>query len=182
MALFINFVAFQLGWFASVLSAAALAPWFGALVVLGVLAMHLARAARPRAELALLVLCGGIGGLWDSFLVTMGWVAYPSGMFMEGAAPYWIIMMWLLFATTLNVSMGWLKGRPLLAAGFGLAGGPLSYIAGEKLGGIILVDTQAALIALALAWAVLMPLLLLLAERLNGITAMRSNAGLVAES
>ena len=33
--------------------------------------------------------------------------------------------MWMLFATTLNVSMRFLRGRPWMAAVFGLTGGPL---------------------------------------------------------
>jgi hypothetical protein len=171
VALIINFAGFQLGWFAAVLSAAALVPAVGAAVIAGVIALHLARAANPRAEFALLLLCGAVGGAWDSLLVAQGFVTYPSGNFAAGVAPYWIVMMWMLFATTLNVSMGWLKGRPLLAAGFGLVGGPLSYLAGQKLDGIVLVEPVSAMIALGVGWALMMPALLLLAERFNGIRA-----------
>jgi hypothetical protein len=78
--------------------------------------------------------------------------------------------MWMLFGTTLNLSMGWLKGRPWLAAAFGAFGGPASYIAGQKLGGIVFVDYYAAVIALATGWAIFMPLLLIVAERYNGMT------------
>jgi len=70
----------------------------------------------------------------------------------------------------LNLSMGWLKGRPWLAAAFGAFGGPASYIAGQKLGGIIFVDYYIALVALAIGWAVFMPLLLIVAERYNGMS------------
>ncbi len=171
VALIINFAGFQLAWFAAVLSAAALVPAVGAAVIAGVIALHLARAANPRAELALLLLCGAVGGAWDSLLVAQGFVAYPSGNIATGIAPYWIVLMWMLFATTLNVSMGWLKGRPLLAAGFGLFGGPLSYLAGQKLDGIMLVEPVSAMIALGVGWALMMPALLLLAERFNGIRA-----------
>jgi hypothetical protein len=78
--------------------------------------------------------------------------------------------MWMLFGTTLNLSMGWLKGRPILAAAFGAIGGPASYIAGQKLGGIIFLDYYAALIALAIGWAISMPILLALSTRLDGIS------------
>lgn len=165
--MFLNFVAFQAAWFAAVLSAAAGSPWIAAVVVALVVAIHLWRSARPRGELGLVIACAVLGGAWDSLLVAVGWVAYPSGMVFAFAAPYWIVAMWMSFATTLNVSLAWLKGRDALAVAFGAAGGPLAYFAGEKLGGIVLVDRPAALVALGLGWAIMMPLLLRLADRID---------------
>jgi hypothetical protein len=171
MNLVVNFVAFQLGWFACVLGAANGLPWAGPLVVLGVVALHLARALRPLPELRLVGLAMALGLVVDSLLLATGWLSYPAGLWLPGMAPYWIVAMWALFATTLNVSMGWLRGRPLLAVLMGAIGGPLSYLAGEKLGGIELTAPVAALSALAFAWAVAMPLLMKAAERLDGVRA-----------
>ena len=171
----LNFVAFQIGWFSSVYGGAQQMPWLGPLVVLGALAIHFRAAKRPGKELALVLCCAAIGVLFDSALVAVGWVQYSSGMFSEIAAPYWIISMWLLFATTLNVSMRWLRNKGWLAAFFGLIGGPLTYFAGEKLGGIILVDQIAALVALGIGWAVMMPMLLRLSEYFDGFAERTSN-------
>ena len=170
MAMLINFIAFQVGWFSSVIGAAKQMPWLGPVVLLFVLAIHLKQARRPEFELALIVACGIIGLFFDSLLVAFEWVTYPSGQFSAFLAPYWIVTMWMLFGTTLNLSMGWLKGRPILAAAFGAIGGPASYIAGQKLGGIIFLDYYAALIALAIGWAISMPILLALSTRLDGIS------------
>ncbi len=170
MNIFANFAAFQLGWFSSVLGGANEMPWIGPIAVFAIVAFHLARAERFTAELTLIVICGALGTLFDSLLVYMGWVEYPSGMFLNQAAPYWIIGMWFLFATTLNLSMRWMKGRPLLAAVLGLVSGPLTYIAGHKLGGIEFADQPAALAALGIGWAIMMPLLMKLAERFDGVT------------
>ncbi|MBU2677412.1 MAG: DUF2878 domain-containing protein [Gammaproteobacteria bacterium] len=167
MPMMVNFIAFQIGWFSSVIGAANQMPWLGPVVLLFVLAIHLGITSRPTSELLLVIACGVVGIVFDSLLVAFDWVSYPSGQFSEILAPYWIVTMWMLFGTTLNVSMGWLKGRPALAAVFGAIGGPASYIAGQKLGGIILVDYMAAMIALAIGWAVFMPLLLALAEKLD---------------
>lgn len=174
MNLAVNFVAFQLGWFACVLGAANGLPWAGPLVVLAVVALHLARVRRPLPELRLVALAMALGLLVDSLLLATGWLSYPAGLWLPGPwgaylAPYWIVAMWALFATTLNVSMGWLRGRPLLAVLMGGIGGPLSYLAGEKLGGIELTAPAAALSALAFAWAVAMPLLMRAAVRLDGV-------------
>jgi len=76
--------------------------------------------------------------------------------------------MWALFATTLNLSMAWLKRRTWLAVLMGATGGPLAYFAGHRLGGVEMPDPALALLAQALGWAVLMPLLTRIAESLNG--------------
>jgi hypothetical protein len=165
-----NILLTQFGWFTSVFGGANQMPWLGPLTVLVVVALHLKLAKRPERELALIVLCGVIGTIFDSVLVYFGWVGYPSGMFAAGLAPYWIIAMWMLFATTLNVSLKWLRRMPVVAAGLGLVAGPLTYLAGAKLGGIVLIDRFAALAMLAVGWAIMMPALSLLAARFDGMT------------
>ena len=178
MLMLTNFIAFQIGWFSSVIGAAQQMPWLGPVVLIGVLALHLRRARRPDLEVGLVLACGIIGVWFDSLLVAAGLVAYPSGQPVGFMAPYWIVTMWMLFATTLNVSMGWLKGRLVLAAGLGAVAGPLSYLAGQKLGGMQFLEPTTATIALAIGWGTVMPVLMLLAERLDGFSfrEIRSNS------
>lgn len=164
MPILVNFVAFQLGWFACVLGAAHGLPWAGTGVALAIVAWHLTRAIRPRDELVLVLIAAGIGAVWDSALSALGWIRYPNGVLIEGAAPHWIVAMWMLFATTLNASLAWLRRNLPLAAVFGALGGPLAYLGGAKLGALTFAAQDAALVALALGWAVLTPLLLRLAR------------------
>lgn len=168
MRILVNVLGFKIGWLSSVLGAAAQMPWLGPVVVVLVASVHLLQAHRPELELGLLVTAAVIGICFDSFIVAMGWVTYPSGQFSAMLAPYWIVTMWVLFATTLNCAMAWLKGRAMLAAILGATAGPASYYAGQKLGAIEFVEPVAALSALAIGWAVVMPLLMVIAERLDG--------------
>ena len=177
MAALVNFLAFQVGWFSSVLGAAKQMPWIGPVVVIAIAALHLRQARRPDLEAGLIVACGVIGLFFDSLLVSLGWVAYPSGYFSASFAPYWIVTMWMLFATTLNQSMGWLKGRLPLAAALGAISGPLSYLGGQKLGGMQFVELTNALIFLSVGWAVVMPLIMTLADRLDGFRVQAVTAG-----
>ena len=164
----LNFVAFQIAWFACVLGGAHDRVTAGTLAVAAAVALHLAIAPRPGPEARLVAILTGIGLVWDSLVVSLGLMSYPAGTFAPGVAPLWIIAMWALFATTLNLSMSWLKGRPWLAAAFGAVGGPLAYVAGRKLGGVEMNEPALALLVQGLGWAVMMPLLLRLAARLNG--------------
>ena len=168
MHMLVNIIGFKVGWISSVMGAASQYPWLGPAVFVFVIAFHLRQAHRPELEIGLVIAAGVLGIWFDSFLVAMGWVAYPSGQFSEVLAPYWIVTMWMLFATTLNRSMAWLRGRASLASLLGAVAGPASYLAGSKMGGIEFVQTVPAIIALSIGWAVIMPLLIALATRLDG--------------
>jgi hypothetical protein len=164
----VNYVAFQIGWLACVMSAANGRPLLGLAVTTAMIVLHLNLASQRWTEVKLLLVCTVIGTVFDSLLLATGWVSYPNGEWVPGLAPFWIVAMWLLFAATLNLSMAWLKGRMLLAVLMGAVGGPLSYIAGQKLHAIRLENTEAALITLAVGWAIMMPALSALAQRWNG--------------
>ncbi|NEX59563.1 DUF2878 domain-containing protein [Noviherbaspirillum galbum] len=163
----INFVLFQAGWLGCVLSAARGQAWLGVLGVAAIGGWHLAHAARPRAEARLMLLAALLGIVWESVLASGGWLVYPDGLAFGILAPYWLVAMWVLFATTLNASLGWLRGKPWLAAAFGGVGGPLAFLAGERLGAVAFARPAAATIALALGWALLTPLLTAIASRLS---------------
>ena len=163
-----NFVLFQIGWFACVLSAAAHQPWIGVLVTTGVVLAHVLRAPLPEAELKLVLLSLGLGLVFDSLLVWQGWLQYSSGILLPNLAPYWIVALWGLFATLLNVSLRWMRGRWVIAVLFGAAGGPAAYYGGLRLGALEFTNMPAGLMALAIGWAVLTPLLLALSSRFDG--------------
>ena len=165
-----NFLAFQAGWFSCVLGAANGAPWLGPIVVLLIVGWHLGKARRPGGEAILLGLAFLTGLLFDSLLLASGWLSYPNGEWIPGLAPYWIVMMWPLFATTLNRSMRFLRDRMVLAMLLGAVGGPLSYLAGERLGAVSLLNPQAAVAALGVAWGLFTPLLMIAAARLDGFS------------
>ncbi len=164
----INFLLFQLGWFACVLGGAYGQPWLGTGIALAIVAVHLARLPRPKGEAVLILAAAGMGLVWDSLLLLLGLLDYPSGILLPNTAPLWIVAMWMLFATTLNSSMGWMQSYRKLSVVLGALFGPLAYYAGARLGGVILVEPVAAMAALAAGWALLMPLLLTLAQRLTG--------------
>jgi hypothetical protein len=163
-----NLVAFKIGWLACVLGGANELPWLGALIAATIVAVHVLRAPLPAKELQLIAVAGLTGAAWDSLLASSGLLVYRSGTLIAGTAPYWIVAMWLLFSTTLNVSLTWLRGRLALAAAVGAIAGPLAFYGGHKLGAVDFPDFTAAMLALAVGWALILPGLVYLAERLNG--------------
>jgi hypothetical protein len=170
MPLLINILAFQIGWFACVLGAAHGMPAMGSLTALAIVGVHLARAANFRSELMLVALSGLIGLLADTLLILFGLIQYASGLLFENIAPHWIVAMWMIFATTLNISFRWLRGRPILAALLGAAAGPLAYAGGSGLGAATFPQGACpGLLGVALVWALAMPALIWISERYDGI-------------
>lgn len=166
----INYLLFQIGWLACVWGAAEGYPWMGLLAIAPTLFFHFRWANAPLAEARLLVVCALTGIAFDGILLATGWVTFPNGEWIPGLAPYWMMVLWVFLGTTLNLSMAWMKGRPVAAFILGAVGGPLAYIAGEKLGGITLIESTPALVALAIGWGLCMPVLAYAATRLNGFT------------
>ena len=163
----LNAILFQAGWFAVVLGAAHGYVREGALAAVLIVAWHVARSARPAREAGLAAAAAALGFVFESLLVQSGWVRFDAGVVIDGAAPYWMVALWALFATTLNGSLRLLQARPWLAALFGAVGGPLAYYAGARLGALELVQPLAMLAALAAGWALATPLLASLARRLR---------------
>ena len=166
MGLAINLICFQLGWFACVISAAYGKTILALIAVLLIIALHLYRNS-SLAELYLILTAIVIGFIWESLLVTSGWLSYGLVADSVVLAPVWLVAMWALFATTINLSMAWLKQRWLLASLMGAVFGPLAFIAGEKLGAVQFLDRLMALLALAIGWAILLPLLLWIADQIK---------------
>ena len=172
-----NFIAFQTGWFSCVLGAANGIPWL-ALLVFPIVLWNIQKSDSASSELLLVFLAVILGLLLDSFLVRSGWLRYPNGMFLEGIAPYWILALWALFATTLNASMSWLKKSLMFSAVMGAVFGPLSYMAGESFGAIEFIKFDHSMLALAVGWAFAMPLLLVVAIRLDNSSTQASDVQL----
>lgn len=164
----INFVLFQIGWFACVLGAARQMPWLGVMVVLAIVAWHLLQAKQPKSELILLFIALFIGGIFDQMLLHLNLVSYQAHGWGTSLVPAWILALWAVFVTVLNVSLRWMRGNWLVAILFGAIGGPLAYAGAAKLGAVALNALPASYIALSVGWAILTPLLLKVSERFDG--------------
>ena len=168
MQILINVIAFKIGWLACVLGGANGLPMLGTGIALLIVSAHIFTSTRPRNELMLVLIAGAIGAVFDTALAASGLLIYSSGMLFAGTAPYWIVAMWLLFATLLNKSLRWLHGKTLAAAIVGAVGGPLAFYAGHRLGAVEFGDFGAAMLALAVGWGAIMPVLATLARRFDG--------------
>ncbi|MCF7824915.1 MAG: DUF2878 domain-containing protein [Candidatus Marinimicrobia bacterium] len=128
-----NALGFQTAWWLSVLGLVMDAPLVGPLAMTLYLAIDHFSFTKRQAELLLIFTAMLLGTVVDSLFALTGLISY-SGVYplFPHLAPLWITAMWGGFAATLNHSLAWLRGRPLLGFIMGAVFGPLSYMAGEK--------------------------------------------------
>jgi hypothetical protein len=167
----VGFALFQGAWFTCVIGAARGQAAFGVAAVAAVVALLVAWSTRRSADLRLVLLAVAIGVVWDSLLARTGVVVYASPGPLPGWAPAWILALWALLAPMLREPMRWLHGRPLAAAVLGGVGGALSYAAAARLGACRFPDPLLAMAVLGAGWALIMPLLLAAAQRLDRAAA-----------
>jgi hypothetical protein len=162
-------VGFYLCWFACVGGAARGLPWLGPLAVALYLLVHLrtipSGAERTR-QAWLLGAAGAVGYAADSLLVLSGVLTFPPHAVLGWPSTVWMVALWVLQAAVLGGIMSWMRGRFVLAAVVGAAGGPLAYLAGERMGAAALGPAHAvALTVIAVEWAAAMPLLVWMERR-----------------
>ena len=167
-------------WFAIVFGAGRGQPWPGAVAALVFVAWQ---SWGPQRELMLRLAGVAVvaGLIIDGTLALSGLLAYASPWPSPQWPPPWILAIWAAFAVTLPRSLAFLQGRPWLAMALGAVGGPLAYLAAARMGAVAFaMPPWPALAALAVAWAVAMPLLAAHAMRSARIASLPALASGVA--
>jgi hypothetical protein len=166
MRFWANLVGYQLVWFAIVISVSRGQPWWGMASALVFVTLQLLASANRPAEVRVLAAAFACGFLMDGVLAGTGWLHYSSPL-LSLPAPVWILALWLAFAMTLNHSMVFLRGKPVLAALLGGIGGPLAYLgAARGFSALVFVSPAWRAIALlAIGWAMALAVLAVLTQR-----------------
>lgn len=163
-----NFALFQVVWFACVLGAANDEFALGLGVAAAALAAALALSDARRRDVVL-TLCVAFGGFWlDTLEIALGVYTAPGARLFVGATPWWFVLLWAGFATTLCSSFSWALAKPWLAVALGAVAGPIAYLSGERLGALTLGEPRSRSLAiLAVAWALALFGSIKLARRLD---------------
>ncbi len=136
-----------------------------AIGICGVLVgIHLFYSDAPSNDCKLALLCVFMGIALDSGLQFFS-VIHFYGWALGPLSPFWLWMIWGLFALTLNSSLSFLQNYHLsLSALAGLVFGPLSYVAGAKLGAAALENSLLPIATLAIVWMITLPLLVFISK------------------
>ncbi len=163
----LNFVLFQAAWFGCVLSAARGLWWMPPLCAICACAVYLYGSDNRASALRLLGTVTALGTVVDVALWKLNVVSFARSDASWLSGTIWFASLWAAFATTLQLSLAWLQSRVVASILFGAIGGPLAYVAGEKLGALSLPSKAVSLSVLAVEWAMLTPVVMLIAVRLT---------------
>jgi len=158
-----NFLLFQAGWLICVLGAAHGRTTLALATVSLLIMIHLTVTPDRISDVRLFAYALIFGFVFDGLIQFNGLILYNDAGWSFPLTPLWILMLWILFAMTLNHSLSWLKGRIFVSSLFGALGGPLAYMAAEKLGAITIATPQ-SIITLLVGWAIITPALVFLSK------------------
>jgi hypothetical protein len=162
----LNFVFYQVGWFACVLGMAYGLQWLGMTIALALVGLHLCLSTDRGVQVRICLAAALFGLIIDTGQFWAGVFTFPEGIVIEWLPPPTLAVLWIQFATTFRYSMSWLSRRYAVGALFGLFGAPLAYFAGERFGAIeFLPPRMANFVLLGVIWSVAVPALVYLSDR-----------------
>lgn len=164
---FSNALGFQLGWWSCIFAVKhdyeIVALIFSGLLV----GLHLWLSKNRTSEIQVAISTWLIGTLVDSSLQYFS-IIHFYGWTLYELSPFWLWMLWVLFALTLDSSLYILKKISLVwSALVGSLFGPLSYIGGSELGAAKFDYSTIHLTILSGTWLILMPCLVFLAQKIS---------------
>jgi Protein of unknown function (DUF2878) len=167
----VNAIGYQIVWFTSIYGASISNIWLGFLASLLFAIAMLSLGGKSKNDFRLLCIGLCVGMSVDSFFAASGLIQYDAAWPFNNTAPLWILALWLSFSLTLNHSMSFLRGNLWIASLFGLIGGPIAYLGADRIFDVLHygADILWVVLALGIAWAIAIPAILFIDERLANL-------------
>ena len=103
-----------------------------------------------------------IGITIDISLTFFGIFIFPESSLI---IPFWLIILWINFSTTLTLSLSFIGKSKLVAFGLGATALPFNYTVGERLGAVTFGDPYLfSILVLAIVWSVSFPILFIVSH------------------
>jgi len=109
-----------------------------------------------------ILLPAAIGITIDSSLTFFGIFIFPESSLI---IPFWLIVLWINFSTTITLSLSFIGKNKLVAFGLGATALPFNYTVGERLGAVTFGDPYFfSVLIIALVWSVSFPILFMVSH------------------
>ncbi len=164
----LNFLLYEIGWFACVVGTACARPWLGSFIAFLLVLIHLGLSTNRTGQLQILIVATVIGLTVDSALLALGVFRFSNGWLVTWLPPVWMSILWMQFGTTFRYCLGWLSGRYALSSLLALLGAPAAFLGGERIGAVSFIAPRLPHLAmLGAAWAVALPVLIYSSDRIH---------------
>jgi hypothetical protein len=155
---FLNIIVFNLLWVGLVLGRESLIH-----LTLPILLIYLACLLRiGDLKVHQILLPAAIGITIDSSLTFFGIFIFPDSSLI---IPFWLIVLWINFSTTITLSLSFIGKSKLVAFGLGATALPFNYTVGERLGAVTFGESYLfSILVLVLVWSVSFPILFMVSH------------------
>jgi hypothetical protein len=103
-----------------------------------------------------------IGITVDSSLTFFGIFIFPDSSLI---IPFWLIVLWINFSTTITLSLSFIGKNKLVAFGLGATALPFNYTVGERLGAVTFGEPYLfSIMVIVLVWSVSFPILFMVSH------------------
>ena len=103
-----------------------------------------------------------IGIMIDMSLTFFGIFIFPDSSLI---VPFWLILLWINFSTTITLSLSFIGKNKLIAFGLGATALPFNYTVGERLGAVTFGESYLfSILVLVLVWSVSFPILFMVSH------------------
>jgi hypothetical protein len=155
---FLNIIVFNLLWVGLVLGRESLIH-----LTLPILLIYLACLLRiGDLKVHQILLPAAIGITIDSSLTFFGIFIFPDSSLI---IPFWLIVLWINFSTTITLSLSFIGKSKLVAFGLGATALPFNYTVGERLGAVTFGEPYLfSILVLVLVWSVSFPILFMVSD------------------
>ena len=103
-----------------------------------------------------------IGIMIDMSLTFFGIFIFPDSSLI---IPFWLIVLWINFSTTITLSLSFIGKSKLVAFGLGATALPFNYTVGERLGAVTFGESYLfSILVLVLVWSVSFPILFMVSH------------------
>ena len=155
---FLNIIVFNLLWIGLVLGRDSLIH-----LTLPSLLIYIASLLRiGDLKIHQILLPAAIGITIDSSLTFFGIFIFPDSSLI---IPFWLIVLWINFSTTITLSLSFIGKSKLVAFGLGATALPFNYTVGERLGAVTFGESYLfSILVLVLVWSVSFPILFMVSH------------------
>jgi len=155
---FLNIIVFNLLWVGLVIGRDSLIH-----ITLTILLIYLGCLLRfSDLKLHQILLPALIGITIDSSLTFFGIFIFPESNLI---IPFWLIVLWINFSTTIPLSLSFIGKNKLVAFGLGATALPFNYAVGERLGAVTFGEPYLfSILVLVLVWSVSFPILFMVSH------------------
>lgn len=161
----INFILLQLVWVGFIVGVTYDQVWLGPVVFVVMMLWQLGSNVREDSDWVVIATCYISGFLLASIWSSSNLIVYREHWPSSDIAPWWILALWIALGASFNHSLKWVQASPYLAGVLLAVGGPLSYLAAERIGAVEINQPLLTLSLMAAGWFMIGVLLTLVVKR-----------------